>query len=135
MSTSHYFIVCQVAFLGFPDNCVKKPDVCPVTMNIYFKVLWTGFHTVHLFVRCMGYKPPPLWDWAHDDDGCFHCPSPPPSSPSSDKEGSDSLSGQEEGFVSHNSYEYGAVYEIRSVGLFKNIFMGTGDGVGSLKTQ
>ena len=36
MVTSHYFIFCQVALLVVSDHFVKKSNVCPVAMNIYF---------------------------------------------------------------------------------------------------
>ena len=36
MVTSHYFIFRQIALLVVSDHCVKKSNVCPVAMNIYF---------------------------------------------------------------------------------------------------
>ena len=38
MGNSCYFIVRKVVLLGVSDHCVKKPNVRPVHMNIYFKI-------------------------------------------------------------------------------------------------
>ena len=58
MGTSNYFIVRQVVLLDVSDNCVKKPNLCPVTMNIYtLKSYGLDSTSCTVFVRCMGYKP------------------------------------------------------------------------------
>ena len=73
------------------------------------------------------YSLPPHWYWARDYGNNFHRRLPLPlSSVYTAKLGSDGVSGRDEGFISCNSYKYGAGYGIQTVRLLPDIFMGLG---------
>ena len=50
----------KLHILVFQIIVLKKPNVFPVLMNIYFKVLWTGFHILNWIFKSFGIQISPL---------------------------------------------------------------------------